>query len=99
MLSTWPSGSGRKTTWITGIIRADRTASGRAVDASICPTTITAAVLPGQFVHPDWTFFVNVLDATAVTMPVGFADKGVDVLDPTLEPLNEQDAKIAAQCT
>lgn len=44
-------------------------------------------------------FFVNVLDVTAVTMPIGFADKGVDVLDPTLEPLNEQDAKIAAQCT
>lgn len=42
---------------------------------------------------------MNILDATAVRVPVRFADKGVDALDPVLKPLNEQNAKIAAQCT
>lgn len=57
---------------------ASQTTTGRPVDALICPTTIMAAALPGKYVHPGSTMFVNMLDYSTVTLPVTYVDKSLD---------------------
>jgi len=70
---------------------ADRTKSGQPVEAIISPATPYAAVLPGKFYHSPYTSLVNVLDYTAVAIPITFADRDLDKVGPDFTPLTEKD--------
>ncbi|KAJ8133166.1 hypothetical protein O1611_g465 [Lasiodiplodia mahajangana] len=70
---------------------AKRTTSALPVQAVISPVTPYAAVLPGKFYHSPYTSVLNVLDYTTVVIPVTFAQKEIDTVDPDFEPFNEKD--------
>ncbi|KAM3518196.1 hypothetical protein MY4038_010156 [Beauveria bassiana] len=63
------------------------------VDGFIMPVAPHAAVIPGRFLYTGYTEVINLLDYTAAVIPVTTADKSVDLIDPSLVPLNELDAK------
>lgn len=77
---------------------AELTDTRRPVDGVICPIAPHAAVIPGQYGHIGYTVFLSVLDYTAVTIPVTYADKRVDVPLTDSESLNETDREIQSQC-
>ena len=74
------------------------TGTGRPVDAIIAPCSPFAAARPKTHVYVGYTMFVNVLDYTAVVVPVTNCDKNVDVKDDDYKPLNEQDQLIMKSC-
>ena len=47
---------------------------------------------------PGYTAIINLLDYTAITIPVTTADKNIDVVDTEFKPLNEQDEEIWKSC-
>lgn len=58
-----------------------------------------AAALPMRFVHPGSTSFVNVLDYSAVTVPVTHVDREVDVCEwEEGKSLNPSDESLAREC-
>ncbi|SPQ27180.1 4d5488d3-8290-446a-b4cc-13cd47e22ab9 [Thermothielavioides terrestris] len=57
---------------------AQRTGTGRPVEAVISPVTPYAAILPGKFKYSQYTSSLNVLDLPSVVIPVTFANKAVD---------------------
>jgi amidase len=77
---------------------AGATGTGRPVDALIAPLAPSAAARPGCYPHYGYTVFVNLLDYTAATIPVTVADKEVDVVDHSFQPLNEMDRKVFESC-
>ncbi|KAK4033688.1 amidase signature domain-containing protein [Parachaetomium inaequale] len=70
---------------------AQNTHTGRPVEAVISPVTPYAGILPGKFQYSPYTSSLNVLDLPSVVIPVTFADKAVDKLDPNYAPLTEKD--------
>ncbi|KAI0115731.1 amidase signature domain-containing protein [Nemania sp. FL0031] len=70
---------------------AKRTTSALPVQAVISPVTPYAAVLPGKFYHSPYTSVLNVLDYTGIVLPITFAQKEIDTVDPNFEPLTEKD--------
>ncbi|KAK0515032.1 hypothetical protein JMJ35_002411 [Cladonia borealis] len=57
---------------------ASTTSSGRVVDAVIMPVAPSASVKPGQGRYFGYTGVANVLDYSAVTIPVGMVNKESD---------------------
>ncbi|KAL8639003.1 MAG: hypothetical protein Q9226_008934, partial [Calogaya cf. arnoldii] len=72
--------------------------TGRSVDAVILPAAPTAAILPGKWYHHGYSTIANTLDYATVVIPVTFADKKLDSLDDTYQPLNEKDEKNWLAC-
>ncbi|KAK3317078.1 amidase signature domain-containing protein [Apodospora peruviana] len=70
---------------------AEKSGTGRPVEAFISPVTPTAAHLPKQFFHAEYTTSINVLDYPAVVIPVTFVDQNLDKIDPSFVPLSETD--------
>ncbi|VUC32421.1 unnamed protein product [Clonostachys rosea] len=67
------------------------TGTSRPVDGIITPVASTAAVRHDSFYAYNYTIVWNVLDYSAVTVPVTFADKNVDVAESYPRPLNDID--------
>lgn len=70
---------------------------GRELDAIIAPVAATTAVRHDKFEYYGYTNVINLLDFTSVVVPVGFADRSVDVKDSTYKPMNEVDASVQAE--
>ena len=62
-----------------------------AVDAVIMPVAPTAAVIPGKYFHVGYTQTINLLNYSAVVVPVTVANKAVDIIDGKYEPVSEVD--------
>nr|POE49004.1 acetamidase [Quercus suber] len=54
------------------------TATGKPVDAVICPLAPFAAARPAKFTYYAYSAWVNVLDYSAVTVPVTTVDQAID---------------------
>jgi amidase len=76
----------------------EKTSTGRPVDAVISPLAPFPAARPGKFTYYGYSTWVNVLDYTAVTVPVTNVDKSVDVRDKEYTPLNDTDKQIQDDC-
>lgn len=82
---------------------ASLTQSGRVVDAIIMPVAPSASVEPGKGRYFGYTGVGNVLDYTAVVLPVGTVDKEVDRMgakgqEKEYVPLSEMDREIWESC-
>ncbi|KAK3307120.1 amidase signature domain-containing protein [Chaetomium strumarium] len=64
---------------------------GQIVDAVIMPAAPHAAVIPGKYHSPAYTEVINVLNYSAVAIPVTKADKSIDVVDKSYVPLSDHD--------
>ncbi|KAK4450350.1 amidase signature domain-containing protein [Podospora aff. communis PSN243] len=73
------------------MVSAEKTRTGRPVQAVIAPATPYAGIMPGKFKYSEYTNSLNVLDLPAVVIPVTFADKSVDRVSPDFEPLSDLD--------
>ncbi|KAI1455339.1 amidase [Annulohypoxylon moriforme] len=67
------------------------TDNGLPAEAVILPVTPHAAVLPGKSYYFGYNCFINVLDYTSVVIPVTFANRDLDIIDPSFEPLTVRD--------
>lgn len=72
---------------------AEKSATGRPVDAVILPVSPHAAVIRGKSYYYTYASFVNVLDYTNVVIPVTNANRKIDVFDHDYTPLNDKDKK------
>ncbi|OCL15205.1 amidase [Glonium stellatum] len=70
---------------------AEKTGTGRAVDAVILPVAPHAAVISGKFYHYGYSEIVNLLDYTSVAIPVTRADKTLDPFDSNYKYMNSVD--------
>ena len=77
---------------------AERTGTGRPVDAIICPVGPAAAVREGKQVYIGYTLWVNVLDYTSVVVPVTQCDKKVDRKAEGYEPKDEVERIVHESC-
>ncbi|KAI1735431.1 amidase signature domain-containing protein [Xylaria scruposa] len=66
---------------------------GQIVDAVIMPVAPHAAVIPGKYYHLAYSEFLNILNYTAVVIPVTKADKHVDTIDDSYQPSSELDRR------
>lgn len=72
---------------------ADKSGTGRTVDAVILPVAPHAAVLPGEYFHYGYSDFIDLLDYTSIVIPVTRADKNLDPFDKSYQPMNDIDDK------
>ncbi|OCK72930.1 putative general amidase GmdA [Lepidopterella palustris CBS 459.81] len=70
------------------------TSTGRPVDAVIAPVAPFPAARPELYDYYGYTTFVNLLDYTAVVVPVTTVDKKIDVADVEYTPRNEPDRAV-----
>ncbi|KAG8418083.1 hypothetical protein J3458_005520 [Metarhizium acridum] len=66
---------------------------GQIVDAVIMPVAPHAAVIPGKYYHTGYTKVINLLNYSAVVIPVTRADKSIDTIDGSYCPENETDQR------
>ncbi|KAI1429947.1 amidase signature domain-containing protein [Xylaria sp. FL1777] len=66
---------------------------GQIVDAVIMPVAPHAAVIPGKYYHAGYTEVINVMNYSAVVIPVSKADKLIDTIDSSYQPSSELDRK------
>ncbi|KAL8808787.1 MAG: hypothetical protein Q9223_005987 [Gallowayella weberi] len=66
---------------------------GHIVDAFIMPVAPHAAVIPGKDSYGAYTEPINLLDYSAVVIPVTKAEKLIDKFDRGYKPMNEKDRK------
>ncbi|KAI8630724.1 amidase signature domain-containing protein [Xylariaceae sp. FL1651] len=64
---------------------------GQIVDAVLMPVAPHAAVIPGKYYHTAYTQVVNLMNYSAVVVPITKADKNVDVVNESYRPSNEID--------
>ncbi|KAK5629065.1 hypothetical protein RRF57_004780 [Xylaria bambusicola] len=69
----------------------DLTLKGQIVDAVIMPVAPHAAVIPGKYYHTGYTAVINLLNYSAVVIPVTRADKHIDIIDDSYRPSNDVD--------
>lgn len=77
---------------------ADKTKSGRPVDALIAPVAPFAAARPMTFSYVGYSMFVNLLDYTAVVVPVTTASKDVDVWPEGAKARDDRDKTTFNSC-
>lgn len=77
---------------------ADKTDSGRPVDAIISPLAPFPAARPELFTYYGYSVWVNVLDYTSVTVPVTNVDKNIDKKTENFKALNDIDQKTQDTC-
>jgi len=70
---------------------AEKTSTGKPVDAVICPVAPFAAARPGLYSYYGYTTWVNLLDYTSVIVPLTNVDPALDPADKDYKPLNEED--------
>ena len=74
------------------------TKSGRAVDAVILPATPTASYRPTQGMYFGYTGIWNLLDFSAVVVPVTKVQKHLDILPINFKKSSELDQKVWETC-
>ncbi|KAH6649192.1 amidase [Truncatella angustata] len=67
--------------------------TGRPVDGIIAPVAPHAAVRHNCFFSSSYTLIHNLLDHAAVTVPVTFADKSMDIAPSSVSRMNDIDGK------
>ncbi|KIN08369.1 hypothetical protein OIDMADRAFT_37551 [Oidiodendron maius Zn] len=72
---------------------AMQTGTGRPVDAVICMLSPMAALQLDSWMFIGCTPWVNVLDYSAIVIPVTKVDKDIDKFDEAYQPVNEDDRK------
>lgn len=77
---------------------SELTSTGRPVDAVLCPLAPFPAARRGRFAYYGYSTWVNLLDYTAVVVPVTNVDKGVDAADKGYKPLGEEDKAVYEGC-
>jgi amidase len=77
---------------------ANRTSTGRPVDAIICPVAPYPAARPEKYHYYGYSVWVNSLDYSAVVVPVTTVDKKVDVVDSDFKPRNNDDKLTHEYC-
>ncbi|ORY10927.1 amidase signature domain-containing protein [Clohesyomyces aquaticus] len=73
---------------------AEKTSTGRPVDALIAPLAPFPAARPKMYSYYGYSTFVNVLDYTSVVVPVTMVDKWVDRRDEGYRPIDDTDKKV-----
>ncbi|KAI1303986.1 amidase signature domain-containing protein [Xylaria venustula] len=66
---------------------------GQIVDAVIMPVAPHAAVIPGKYYHTAYTEVINLLNYSAVVIPVTKADKQIDTFDSSYQPSSDLDQR------
>ncbi|GAB1318531.1 amidase [Madurella fahalii] len=64
---------------------------GQIVDAVIMPVAPHAAVIPGKYYHTAYSEAINLMNYSAAVIPVTKADKHIDLVDDSYEPLSPDD--------
>lgn len=77
---------------------AERSGTGRPVDAIIAPLAPFAAARPEGYTYYGYSVWVNTLDYTSVVVPVTTVDKNVDKKIEGFKAVNEQDQKTMDTC-
>ena len=77
---------------------ADKTSTGRPVDAVICPLAPWPAAREAKYKYYGYSTWVNALDYTAVAFPVTNVDKSVDVTRRDFKPIDDKDQEIQDDC-
>jgi amidase len=77
---------------------AQKTSTGRSVDAVISPLAPFPAARPGKYSYYGYSTWVNVLDYTSVVVPITNVDKSVDVRDDAFKAIDDRDKKIQDDC-
>ncbi|KAK0278665.1 hypothetical protein LTR35_004364 [Friedmanniomyces endolithicus] len=72
---------------------AEQSGTGRPVDAVIAPLSPWPAARPAKYTYYGYSVWVNVLDYSAVVIPVTTVDKSVDKKIEDFKALNETDQK------
>ncbi|KAH6666655.1 amidase signature domain-containing protein [Halenospora varia] len=72
----------------------ERSAQKQVVDGIIMPVAPSAAVEEGSFTYYAYSGIVNFLDYTAVSFPVTFADRDLDLEVPDHKALNHLDDSV-----
>ncbi|KAF1911928.1 amidase signature domain-containing protein [Ampelomyces quisqualis] len=76
----------------------ENTTTGRAVDAVICPLAPFPAAREGRYKYYGYSTWVNLLDYTAITVPVTTVDKSVDGKNEGYGAVDETDREIQDDC-
>lgn len=74
------------------------TSTGRPVDAILSPLAPFAAARPNLYTYLGYSCWVNLFDYPSVVVPVTIADKSVDKLDESYQPINDVDKKTQDCC-
>lgn len=74
------------------------TGTGRPVDGFFTAIAPWAAVMPSKYTYLGYSVFVNLLDYTAVSVPVTKADKTIDVVPSNYKPLSDADKVVYENC-
>lgn len=77
---------------------AEKTGTGRPVDAIICPLAPFPAARPGRFTWYGYSVFVNLLDYTAVVLPATKVDKNVDKVNEEYDAVGKIDQDTQNDC-
>lgn len=77
---------------------ANATATGKCVDAVICPVAPFPAARPEKYKYYGYSTWVNVLDYTSVVVPVTNCDRDVDGRVEGFESLDQRDGEIQGDC-
>lgn len=77
---------------------AERSGTGRPVDAVIAPLAPFPAARPAMYTYYGYSVWVNTLDYTSVVVPVTTVDKGVDKKYEDFKAVDEQDQKTQDTC-
>nr|KMM65355.1 glutamyl-tRNA(Gln) amidotransferase subunit A [Coccidioides posadasii RMSCC 3488] len=71
-----------------------QTGTGRPVDGFICPVAPYAAPIRNGCYYTAYTTIVNVLDYSAIAIPVTKADQTLDIMEKDYSPFNEVDGHV-----
>ncbi|RSL96388.1 hypothetical protein CEP52_011517 [Fusarium oligoseptatum] len=70
---------------------ANKTRTGRPVDAIILPVWGSAAIIPGKPSYGDYIGVSNVVNHTTMVIPITRADMHLDKFDENYSPINDED--------
>lgn len=77
---------------------SELTGTGRPVDGVFSPLAPFPAARPNKYDYYGYSTFVNGLDYTSIVIPVTIADKSLDRVNESFNPLSEDDQKIQNDC-
>ena len=77
---------------------AEKTGTGRPVDAVISPLAPFPAARPAKYTYYGYSVWVNVLDYTSVVVPVTTVDKSVDKKVEGFKAVDETDQETQDSC-
>ena len=76
----------------------NQTSTGRPVDAFLMPLAPFPAARPDTYKYYGYSSICNLLDYTCCSVPVLKANKEIDTVDTTFQPMSELDRKVMDTC-